>query len=504
MRMTPCWLVVLVLIMAVSVGGSHAYRLEAGLVQAAEEPVDFHRDVRPVLAQTCFACHGAAEANRQADLRLDTSDFIGTVVLPGDAEGSSLFQRLTTDAPIGRMPPLSSGRALTAGEIELVRRWIDEGAHWGTERAFIDAGGGEVVGRTVDFGREVRPLLAENCFSCHGPDEQGRQAGLRLDVQEGAFADRGLFGGPVIVAGDAAGSLLVHRVSADDPRRRMPRGGEALSDSEVETLRLWIDQGAGWESHWAFIAPERPVLPQVAEPDWPRNAIDNFILERLEGEGLTPSEETDRATLLRRVTLDLTGVPPTPTELADFLNNDAADAYEKAVDRLLVSPRYGERMAVEWLDAARYADTNGYQTDGERSMWRWRDWVINAYNDNMPFDQFTIEQLAGDMLPNATLDQKVATAFNRNHSLNSEGGIVPEEFLVEYGVDRVSTTGTVWMGLTLGCARCHDHKFDPISQKEFYEAVANFNNIPERGKGFKYANSPPMVTAPDGRAAGRT
>ena len=415
---------------------------------------------------------------------------------PGNAEGSPLFQRLTTDEAIGRMPPVSSGRSLTSDQIETVRRWIDEGAHWGRDLATADTDAPPVAGRIVDFGREVRPLLSENCFSCHGPDEQGRQAGLRLDVREGPVSERGRFGGPVIVAGSAEDSLLFHRVSADDAGTRMPRGGEALADAEVETLRLWIDQGAEWESHWAFIPPERPVVPPVADAEWPRHPIDNFVLDRLEDDGLFPSDEADRATLLRRVTFDLTGVPPTPTELADFLNDDSADAYETVVDRLLTSPRYGERMAVEWLDASRYADTNGYQTDGERSMWRWRDWVIDAYNDNMPFDQFTIEQLAGDMLPNATLDQKIATAFNRNHSQNSEGGIVVEEFLVEYGVDRVSTTGTVWLGLTLGCARCHDHKFDPISQKEFYEVVANFNNIPDRGKGFKYVNSPPLVTAP--------
>lgn len=484
----------LALATVVTMVGGGALRPVNVAAQGASQPVDFQRDVRPVLAEACYACHGPAESTRQAELRLDTGDFIGTLVLPGNADGSPLFERLTRGESIGRMPPQSSGRSLTDDQIGLVRRWINEGAHWGGEIAAENDTA--VAARLVDFGREVRPILAENCFACHGPDEQGRQAGLRLDVRDGAFSNRGTFGGPAIVAGDAESSVLIHRVAADDPGRRMPRGGEALSASEVETLSLWIDQGAEWQSHWAFIAPEKPELPGVADAEWPRNPIDNFILDRLEQDGLNPAEEADRATLLRRVTLDLTGVPPTPTELADFLNDDAADAYEKAVHRLLSSPRYGERMAVEWLDASRYADTNGYQTDGERSMWRWRDWVIDAYNDNMPFDQFTIEQLAGDMLPNATLEQRIATAFNRNHSQNSEGGIVPEEFLVEYGVDRVSTTGTVWMGLTLGCARCHDHKFDPISQKEFYEAVANFNNIPDRGKGFKYENSPPLVTAP--------
>jgi hypothetical protein len=349
---------------------------------------------------------------------------------------------------------------------------------------------------TVAFNRDVRPILAEGCYNCHGPNAPTRQDGLRLDIPEGPLADRGRFGGPVVVPGNAEESLLFQRVIHASEGARMPRGRAALPDDQVETLRRWIDQGAEYEPHWAFIPPERVSPPGVSDGDWPRSPIDNFILARLEQDGLAPSAEADRATLLRRVTLDLTGVPPTPVELADFLNSDAADAYEQVVDRLLASPRYGERMASEWLDAARYADTNGYQTDGERQMWRWRDWVIDAYNQNMPFDQFTIEQLAGDMLPDATLDQKIATAFHRNHSQNGEGGIVTDEFLVEYAVDRVSTTGTVWMGLTLGCARCHDHKFDPITQKEFYEVLANFNNIPERGKAFKYVNSPPLVTAP--------
>ena len=350
--------------------------------------------------------------------------------------------------------------------------------------------------RVVDFAREVRPILSDNCFSCHGPDEATRQRGLRLDMREGLFEDRGRLGGPAVVAGNAAESRLFQRVVSESSRLRMPRGADPLTDEQIETVRLWIDQGAEWESHWAFIPPERPAVPPVSDPEWVRNPIDNFVLARLDAEGLGPSAETDRATLLRRVTLDLTGLPPTPDELAAFLNDDSPDAYEKAVDRLLGSSRYGERMASEWLDAARYADTNGYQTDGERTMWRWRDWVIDAYNANMPFDQFTIEQLAGDMLPNATRDQRIATAFNRNHSQNGEGGIVVDEFLVEYAVDRVETTSTVWLGLTLGCARCHDHKFDPLSQQEFYEVLANFNNIPERGKAFKYVNSPPLITAP--------
>ena len=256
------------------------------LAQSPEQ-VEFHRDVRPVLAQACFACHGAAEATRQAELRLDTADFIETLVRPGDADGSPLFQRLTTEEPIRRMPPVSSGRSLSSDQIQLVRTWIEQGAHRGADPAPAGAAPAAVAERTVDFAREVRPLLSQNCFSCHGPDEGSRQAGLRLDVPEGPFADRGGFGGPAIVAGDAAASLLVHRVSAGDARVRMPRGGEALDEAEVETLRLWIDQGAEWESHWAFIPPERPAVPPVADAEWPRNPIDRFVLRRLDEAGLT-------------------------------------------------------------------------------------------------------------------------------------------------------------------------------------------------------------------------
>ena len=373
---------------------------------------------------------------------------------------------------------------------------LSAGLHAGPRGGPGQAAGEAAPERVVDFAREVRPILSDNCFSCHGPDEGTRQRGLRLDVPEGLFEDRGRLGGPVVVAGNGSESRLIERLVTGNSRLRMPQGGDPLTGEQIETLRLWIDQGAEWETHWAFVPPERPALPPVSDPEWVRNPIDHFVLARLDAGGLAPSDEADRATLLRRATLDLTGLPPTPEELAAFLNDDSPDAYERAVDRLLGSPRYGERMAVEWLDAARYADTNGYQTDGERTMWRWRDWVIDAYNANMPFDQFTIEQLAGDMLPDATRDQRIATAFNRNHSGNGEGGIVVDEFLVEYAVDRVETTSTVWLGLTLGCARCHDHKFDPVSQKEFYEVLANFNNIPERGKAFKYVNSPPLITAP--------
>jgi hypothetical protein len=353
---------------------------------------------------------------------------------------------------------------------------------------------GQQPAERVEFERDVRPILASACFGCHGPSDATRQANLRLDTTE--------FVGRLIVPGNAAASMLFRRITGDNVLRMPPPvANRSLSAAQIDTVRRWIEAGAdlgggGARMHWAFRAPVRPAIPVVASQAWPRNPIDAFVLARLEREKLKPSAEADRATLLRRVALDLTGLPPTPAEIDAFLADTSPNAYEAVVDRLLKSPRYGERMALEWLDAARYADTHGYQTDGERSMWRWRDWVIDAYNRNMPFDRFTIEQIAGDMLPNATLDQKIATGFNRNHSQNGEGGIVPEEFLVEYAVDRVETASTVFLGLTLGCARCHDHKYDPVSQKEFYEVLAHFNNVPERGKSFKYVNSPPLVTAP--------
>ncbi len=345
----------------------------------------------------------------------------------------------------------------------------------------------------IDFNRDIRPILSDNCFQCHGPDDQARMAKLRFDTQDGAFAKAG-----VIIAGDAANSHLIKRVITTNPDTVMPppATGHKLSDAQIGTLKQWINEGAAWGSHWAFIAPQRAPLPAVKNQTWVKNAIDAFVLARLEKEGLTPAPQADRATLLRRVSFDLTGLPPTLKELDEFLNDKSPNAYEKVVDRLLASPRLGERLAFRWLDAARYADTNGYQIDGERMMWRWRDYVIEAFNHNMPFDQFIIEQLAGDLLPNATLDQKIATGFNRNHRLNAEGGIVPEEYRIEYVVDRVDTTSTVFMGLTMGCARCHTHKYDPLTHQEFYQFSAFFNNIDEDGHSFDQGNAPPLMHAP--------
>lgn len=328
----------------------------------------------------------------------------------------------------------------------------------------------------MDFNRDVRPILSERCYTCHGPDEGKRQAKLRLDVE--ADAKR------VIAVGKPAESLLIQRVTATT--RRMPPVGAALTARELDVLSRWIAQGARWQSHWSFVAPVRPAGA----------GIDTFVAARLGREGLKMSPEADRRALIRRVSFDLAGLPPTPAEIAAFVGDLSPNAYEKVVDRLLASPRYGERMAMRWLDAARYADTNGYQTDAERSMWRWRDWVIDAFNRNKPYSEFTVEQLAGDLLLDATPDQIIATGFNRNHRTNGEGGIIPEEYAMEYVVDRVDTTSTVWLGLTLGCARCHNHKYDPLTQKEFYQMFAYFNQVPERGNAFKYGNSPPFIAAP--------
>ena len=357
-------------------------------------------------------------------------------------------------------------------------------------QAFLFTSAQAVQQRAIDFTRDIRPILSDKCFACHGPDATAKKIKLRLDSETAAVA--------VIVPGQPEQSKLVKRITHKDEAMRMPPAdsGRLLTQAEIELLTEWIRQGAKWQSHWAFVAPVRPPLPSVKNTAWPQNAIDAFVLARLEQEGLQPSPEADRATLLRRVSFDLTGLPPTLQELDAFLNDTAPNAYEKVVDRLLSSPRYGERMAYKWLDAARYADTNGYQVDGVRDAWRWRDWVIEAFNQNKPFDQFTLEQLAGDLLPNATLDQRIATAFNRHHRINAEGGVVPEEYRIEYVVDRVDTTATVFMGLTLGCARCHNHKYDPFTQKEFYQLSAYFNNINEDGHSFDQGNSPPVMIAP--------
>jgi hypothetical protein len=349
----------------------------------------------------------------------------------------------------------------------------------------------------MDFSRDIRPILADKCFACHGPDAPNNQSPLRFDTEAHATADLG-DGRRAIVRSHPEQSELVRRVTAEDTAIRMPPvySGRQLTQPEKERLIEWIATGAPWQQHWSFAPPIRPPAPAVKKKGWMRNAIDSFVLARLEREGWQPSAEAGRATLIRRVSLDLTGLPPTPEQIDDFLNDAGPNAYEKVVDRLLASPRYGERLAFRWLDAARYADTNGYQIDGEREMWRWRDWVIDAFNRNLPFDQFVIEQIGGDLLPNASLEQRIATAFNRNHRGNSEDGLVPEEFAVEYVVDRVDTVSTVFLGLTMGCARCHNHKFDPFTQAEYYQLYAYFNSIPEDGRFSNFGNAAPWIAAP--------
>jgi len=349
----------------------------------------------------------------------------------------------------------------------------------------------------IDFGRDIKPILSDTCYKCHGPDEDQRQAELRLDQRKGAFAPH--HDPAVLVPGDLQASALWQRVSSQDPDFQMPPhdSGRSLSSDQRELLGRWIKQGARWDEHWSFAAPQRAALP--SGDNWARNAIDTFTLARMQLAGLKPSPPAAAETLARRLSLDLTGLPISQQQLDAYLADSSPAAYERLLDQLLDSPRYGERMAVEWLDAARYADTSGYQTDGERHMWRWRDWVVASFNQNQPFDEFTIEQLAGDQLENPSSDQLLATGFNRNHRANSEGGIVFEEYLIEYAVDRVETTFMVWQGLTMGCARCHNHKYDPITNREFYQLMAFFNNVPERGRVIKYGNSFPLMRSPTGQ-----
>jgi hypothetical protein len=335
---------------------------------------------------------------------------------------------------------------------------------------------------TIQFNRDIRPILSDRCFSCHGPDTAKRQSGLRLDQRVAAFAQLPNHKSKrAFVPGDLQNSYAYQRMISTDPTEVMPPATShlKLNSHETDLIRRWILQGAHWQEHWAFVKPVRPDLPAVKDASWCKNEIDRFVLAKLEEQGLHPSQPADKATLIRRVSLDLTGIPPTPAQLDAFLADSSPNAYEKVVDRLLASPHYGEQMAVQWLDYSRYADSHGFQSDPERHMSAWRDWVINAYNKNMPFDEFAIEQLAGDLLPHPTMDQIVATGFNRNDRHNSEGGIIAEEWRIESVIDRTSTTSAVFLGLTMECCRCHDHKFDPITQKEFYQFSAYFNSVDE-------------------------
>ncbi|XAM01405.1 DUF1549 domain-containing protein [Phycisphaeraceae bacterium D3-23] len=352
----------------------------------------------------------------------------------------------------------------------------------------------------VSYNRDIRPILSDNCFQCHGPDERMRDetGGMRLDVREEALSFE------VIVPGDPDASPVMQRIRSTNRNTIMPppETHRSVTPEEAELLARWIEEGARYEPHWAFIPPVAPELPEVSDTDWCRNDIDRFVLARLDAEGLSPSPEADKRTLIRRVSLDLTGLPPSPEEVDAFLADDSPDAYEKVVDRLLASPHYGERMALPWLDAARYADSNSYQFDDNRFAWPWRDWLIRTLNDNRPFDEAIVEMLAGDLLPDPTLDQRVATAFNRNHFINGEGGAIAEEVRFSYVLDRVETTSTTLLGMTFACAQCHDHKYDPVSHENYYQFFAFFGQTDENGGtqrnvetwDFRYRLANPMVS----------
>ena len=344
----------------------------------------------------------------------------------------------------------------------------------------------------IEYNRDIRPILAENCFACHGPDSAARKADLRLDKRDAAIQMGAL------LPNDAEGSTVYDRICSEDPKQVMPppATNKVLTAEQKDLLKRWIDQGAEYQAHWSFLAPTRPAVPAVKTTGWARNPIDNFVLAQLEARGLQPAPEADRRTLARRLSLDLTGLPPEPADVEAFVNDTNSDYYEKFVDRLMESKHWGEHRARYWLDAARYADTHGIHFDNYREIWAYRDWVIGAFNRNLPFDQFTIEQLAGDLLPNRTLEQQVASGFNRCNMTTNEGGTIPEEYLVLYTRDRTETTSQVWLGLTAGCAVCHDHKFDPLSQKEFYELAAFFNNTTQPAMDGNVKDTAPIVTVP--------
>jgi mono/diheme cytochrome c family protein len=346
----------------------------------------------------------------------------------------------------------------------------------------------------LQYNRDVRPILMENCFACHGPDSAARKADLRLDRPQDAYALKN--GRAAIVKGNPSQSEVVKRIEGKGPLMPPVSSHKTLTPKQIATLKAWVAQGAEYQAHWSFIPPTRPALPAVKDAKWVRNPIDRFVLARLEAAGLKPAPEADRRTLARRLSLDLTGLPPDPADVERFVNDKSPDAYEKLVDKFLASPHWGEHRGRYWLDAARYADTHGIHFDNYREMWSYRDWVVKAFNRNIPFDQFTIEQLAGDLLPKPDLDQLVATGFNRCNITTNEGGVIQEEYKVLYARDRTETTSAVWLGLTTGCATCHDHKFDPVSQREFYELSAFFNNTTQPVMDGNIKDTPPIIPVP--------
>lgn len=369
---------------------------------------------------------------------------------------------------------------------------------WGFSGQFLQAQNPPPAAPPVDFQRVVRPILSENCFHCHGPDANTRMADLRLDTREGVFGKRE--SGIPVVPRDPQASLVYQRIMQEDAALRMPpeSSHKVLTDAQKDILKRWIAEGATWKEHWSFIPPSRVPLPVVKKKEWVRNPVDAFILAKLEAAGLEPAPDADRRALIRRLSLDLTGLPPAPAEVEQFVNDASPQAYENLVERLMASRHWGEHRGRYWLDAARYADTHGIHIDNYREMWPYRDWVINAFNRNLPFDRFTIDQLAGDLLPNRTADQQIASGFHRCNVTTNEGGAIPEEFEAIYAKDRVDTTGTVWLGLTVGCATCHDHKFDPISTKDFYSMAAFFRNTTQNAMDGNIPDTPPVLVVPKG------
>ena len=458
----------------------------------AEAGPDFAREVQPILASACVRCH--ANAIPQGQLRLDTRDGLlkggasGPVVVAGQPEASPLYKRLLVDDPVKRMPWMSE--PLAVAQIEILRRWIEAGATWpeGVTVAMASAAPTPPrpattphAGGRLSYNRDVRPILASNCFACHGPDRNNRQMGLRLDREDAAKA--ALPSGAIaVVAGEPEKSAVMQRITHPDEQKRMPHvssGKDRLSATQIATLRRWIVEGAEWEPHWSYIPPKRSAAPAVKRADWGRNAVDAFILSGIEAQNLAPSAEARRGELLRRLSFDLTGLPPTPEEVRAFDADHGQGAYERQVDRLLASPRFGERMASFWLDLVRYADSVGYHSDNARTVWPYRDYVVRAFNRNLPFDRFTAEQLAGDLLPGATAEQKIASGYNRLLQTTEEGGAQPKEYRAIYLADRVRNASTVWLGGTLGCAQCHDHKFDPFLARDFYSFGAFFADVKE-------------------------
>ena len=351
----------------------------------------------------------------------------------------------------------------------------------------------------VDFNFHIRPILSDRCYKCHGPDDGTREAEFRLDLEGQAFAPLNSDDEYAFVAHSTSKSLAWNRIVSDDPDFQMPppTSNLKLSAHEKALLTKWIEQGAQWKEHWAFTPPTKASLPKISDPNWPINPLDHFVLKALNDRGYVPAPKESKSKLIRRLSFDLRGLPPSIEEIDAFINNDGKAAYEDLVDQMLSSTSYGERMATEWLDLARYGDTQGYHHDLERNMWPWRDWVIEAFNKNQPYDEFVRWQLAGDLLPNPTYDQKLATAFNRNHKMTQECGVIDEEFRIEYVIDRTNTMSTAFLGMTIACAQCHDHKYDPISQENYYEMFAFFNQVPEKGKWQSFqGSSPPYLSIP--------